>query len=358
MNTAVGALGRAAGALNVATPAAATRSENLPCLDGLRALACLLVVLSHLPADLPKALGVHVLGSLGVAIFFSLSGFLMAHLYARSEWNMQAVARYGIARAARILPIYWLVVLVSFVAFSFVDPQWPYPIDGWQLLRHLACLGSVRMFWSISPEIQYYVFFVALWYALWALRSGRWLAPLVVAVALGVLFATRADWPGLALPSKLQFFVLGSAVALVPRERIGAIFRHRLLAPLPLLAIALLVVWSLSGEASRSLYLDPAFALLAAATVLLCSFDTPLLRAVLGGRLMRLLGRTSFSIYLLHVLLIELTLRALGIATPTLFEATMVAVFAVALSVVISLWVEFPLHHAVRGRFKRLAGQA
>lgn len=357
MNTAVGTLGRAPGAAEVAARAAA-RSENLPCLDGLRALACLLVVLSHLPADLAKALGVQVLGSLGVAIFFSLSGFLMAHLYARSAWSLQSVTRYGIARAARILPIYWLVVVVSFLAYSFVDPAWPYPIDGWQLLRHLACLGSVKMFWSISPEIQYYVFFVVLWYGLWALRQGRRAAPLAIGLAVAVLFATRAEWPGLALPSKLQFFVLGSLAALVPRERIGALCRHPLLAPLPLAALGLLVAWSLSGEASRSLYLDPGFAALAAATVLLCSFDTPLLRALLGGRLMRLLGRTSFSIYLLHVMVIELTQRTLGWATPSMLEATLLAVFAIAVSVCVSLWVEFPLHYAVRDRLTRVARPA
>ena len=80
----------------------------LPNLDGIRALACILVVLSHMPWPLAFV----TLGETGVGVFFVLSGFLMSHLYAAAHWDWQAVSRYGIARFARIAPIYWVVITV------------------------------------------------------------------------------------------------------------------------------------------------------------------------------------------------------------------------------------------------------
>lgn len=74
---------------------------TLPNLDGLRAAACLLVVISHLP--LPWHIA--SLGDTGVGVFFCLSGFLMAYLYGHLPWNIDTVSRYAIARFSRIAPI-------------------------------------------------------------------------------------------------------------------------------------------------------------------------------------------------------------------------------------------------------------
>ena len=72
------------------------------------------VVISHAVADrfAPRdALG-GGLGQYGVAIFFVLSGYLMGMLYAgrdpRTQWR-----RYAVARAARVLPLFYAVLLVS-----------------------------------------------------------------------------------------------------------------------------------------------------------------------------------------------------------------------------------------------------
>src|SRR5687767_14993664 len=81
--------------------------DKMPNLDGVRAVACLLVIMAHLP--LPG--GLTLVGSMGVGIFFVLSGFLMGYLYGESDWNTQSVVKYSIARFSRIAPIYWLVIL-------------------------------------------------------------------------------------------------------------------------------------------------------------------------------------------------------------------------------------------------------
>src|SRR6478735_7193492 len=72
-------------------------NERLPELDGLRALACLMVFFSH-TSDFaesmrPAATG----GRFGVMLFFVLSGFLMGALYLNRAWDRQSVTEYAVA---------------------------------------------------------------------------------------------------------------------------------------------------------------------------------------------------------------------------------------------------------------------
>src|SRR6478609_11174341 len=110
-----------------------TRSERLPELDGIRALACLLVFFAH-AGDFARHLGVgQVGGSYGVMLFFVLSGFLMGTLYLDRPWSRDTVIQYAVARFVRIAPIYIVVVLVSYGLYS-VWPGFAYPIDNSNLI--------------------------------------------------------------------------------------------------------------------------------------------------------------------------------------------------------------------------------
>ena len=92
----------------------------LDVLDGLRGVAVLLVVWSHLSLK-----GLHALpqlnlegsGKYGVYLFFSLSAFLLTHqiLIARREQRRSPRywARYSVRRVLRIFPLYAFVLLVG-----------------------------------------------------------------------------------------------------------------------------------------------------------------------------------------------------------------------------------------------------
>ena len=79
--------------------------EHFPILDGLRGVAAMAVVVSHSAGlgFLPEY--IVGLGQLGVATFFALSGFLMAHLYLRRSFTAGELKTYSIARVARILSL-------------------------------------------------------------------------------------------------------------------------------------------------------------------------------------------------------------------------------------------------------------
>ena len=89
-----------------------------PTLDLLRTLACLLVVAYHLRTVLGVSFGpanrLIEGGDAGVFIFFVLSGYLLYRPFVRGEVDLVS---YGIKRAARILPGYF-VALVSLIILT------------------------------------------------------------------------------------------------------------------------------------------------------------------------------------------------------------------------------------------------
>src|ERR1035437_9501507 len=187
---------------------------ELPNLDGIRAMACLLVVLVHMPLPgIPETTS-----ATGVGLFFVLSGFLMSYLYGLVSWDRKSVCRYGIARFSRIAPIYWLVISIC-ILISYYEPDSDFTqkiLGGYQIARHYLFSGSSGVFWSIAPEIQYYVFFLLIWWAIAYRSKLSYALPLIVLLCSGFLL-THALWPGLALPNKLHFFLTGSVAGLIPR---------------------------------------------------------------------------------------------------------------------------------------------
>ena len=179
--------------------------------DFLRAAACMMVLLHHLafrmPADkVPEPLqglqGFLVMGSFGVTVFFMLSGFLLA----RPVWvaldrgdPMPNLRTYALRRAARILPGFWLALVVSLV-FSITLGNSVF--DGQQAIRFVAGfllladwhwmtlfpVDNNGPLWSIGFEVTSYVLLPFCLAALFALGVKSWRARLawigVVALAL------------------------------------------------------------------------------------------------------------------------------------------------------------------------------
>ena len=92
----------------------ARRSSTFHQLTGLRGLAAIIVMTSHmcsLFADTPLQ-HLDTLGGVGVHLFFTLSGFLMGHLYLNKPFTPSALKSFVLARIGRVLPLYvvWLPI--------------------------------------------------------------------------------------------------------------------------------------------------------------------------------------------------------------------------------------------------------
>ncbi len=180
-------------------------------LDAIRGLLAIGVMLYHVIPAAPGALGTY-----GVYLFFTLSGWALEHVYG-GQLN---VGRFALARVARLAPLWLVVIAVSVVLFNRTNP-----VD---ILLNLTGLfgfmspGATSIAtggWSIGIEVVCYVLFPLL-----TRLSVRGLAVLTIA-ALALRFSWIAlVWPPGAtlaevwvpyhqVPSFFVFFVAGMLLA-------------------------------------------------------------------------------------------------------------------------------------------------
>ena len=102
-----------------------------PNLNGLRCIAAFLVIIHHIEQfklllhlkhywDLPF---VGIIGKLGVVLFFVLSGFLITYLLLEEDAQTKTIAikDFYIRRILRIWPLYYLIVILSFFVFPYIE---------------------------------------------------------------------------------------------------------------------------------------------------------------------------------------------------------------------------------------------
>lgn len=170
----------------------------IPALDGMRALAALLVLTFHAwgfvpgsiaPGHRPDSYPIYF-GKTGVNLFFVLSGFLLFLPYA--EWIFGLRARpaalaFYKRRALRVGPAYW----VSLILLFFITPFSLAKVGD--LAIHSVFLANISwptmytfngVFWTMAIEVQFYAALPLV--ALGMYRMARHLAP-AAAIASGLL---------------------------------------------------------------------------------------------------------------------------------------------------------------------------
>lgn len=291
--------------------AAITKAERLPELDGLRALASLMVVVSHIPEFDKSLVALRTGGRFGVMLFFVLSGFLMGTLYLRAPFTRDSVVKYAVARAIRIAPIYLTVVIAAY----FITTAWPgfiYALNNGNIVRHLFFSGNVAMFWSIPPEVQFYVVFIVIWWAAAVYRTQNILLPLIVVFAVVLTFMSYyGHFPGTFVGSHIQFFVGGLFAALI-RPRFVALMQDRQSLLFAQLCLLILFAWtSFSpttpfGPDDSIRFNGDARAIIPMLMVLLMSMPTRISTPLFANPWMRAIGAWSFSLYLVHLAVLQL----------------------------------------------------
>ncbi|MDB5524267.1 MAG: hypothetical protein JWM58_2030 [Rhizobium sp.] len=301
------------------------RDLRIASLDGLRGIAASAVVYAHIEFFYPTINPWIKLntGDVAVAIFFSLSGFLMALLYGERRFD---AADYLVHRFARIYPVYLVSVLFVAALTAIYGNGYVYPIEGMeQLLRHVLLIGSTGVFWSIPPEIQFYLFFLLIW--LWLLDPRRYQ---LVAVATATFLVVDAFFgfpgPGILLTSKLPYFLFGALA--------GRLFALQKTHPdgtgTGIAVLGLLVFFMLAQGVfpPKTSFWGLTSALTATMIVYFAACNNRLSAAVLGCKPLTFIGRISFSLYLFHLPVIFLGMKA--------FDGVMPLEAALAVSIVIA----------------------
>ncbi len=194
------------------------KAERVASLTGIRAVAALLVMLTHAAYTTGKythgyAGLVYSRAEIGVPIFFVLSGFLLFGPWVKAAASGGAppsVRRYAWHRVRRIMPAYVVTVLAAYLLYHFRTAG-PNPGHTWEgLFRNLTLTqiytdnylysflhqGLTQM-WSLAVEVAFYVVLPLLAYLLLVVLCRRRWRP---ATVVGGPRRAGADHPGVADP--------------------------------------------------------------------------------------------------------------------------------------------------------------
>jgi len=291
--------------------------KHIGSLDGLRGFAASAVVFTHIESIYTVLAPIEIakVGEQGVAIFFALSGFLMAYLYGSKPFSRPAAADYLVSRFARIYPVYLFAVLVcallsAWPGLDYID----HLVGPVEIIRHVAMLGSQGVFWSIPPEIQFYLFFLLLWYCFANPQKSQ-----ALLAAIACLFAVAAllkfPGPGIMLLSKLPYFLLGALAGRIFALQPGRP-THAAVGIAALLLLAVFVPSRVMGILPKEEFWGLPSALAASVLVYLIACESAITAKIFASAPLRFIGMISFSLYLLHLPVMFLMNRWLGDALP------------------------------------------
>lgn len=297
--------------------------DRFPMFDSLRAVAALCVVGFH---GVYQVAGNAQVGEawwrygrnldVGVPIFFAISGFLLYRPFVAARQAgrpLPSLRRYAVRRALRIVPAFWVALVVVTIWFDLPDTR---SLEG--IVRYFGFLQvydsdtAVRMIgqaWSLDVEVVFYLA-LPLW-ALWGLRSGvPGLVALIAASVAWKLFAVSQADPAqagdvawfLVFPAWVDHLAIGMLLAVLSVR--GGVPRV-LGRPRVMWAAALLLfvaaAWVLQ-PGPRESATDTSYLVrhLLFGGLIFCLLAPAVFGSLRPTRLLTWIGTVSYSLYLIH----------------------------------------------------------
>ena len=368
------------------------KGRYIPEIDGLRAIAVLLVLFFH--AGFSKLSG----GYVGVDVFFVISGFLITRLIIEEYQNTGRFdfGRFYYRRARRLFPAMFTTIAITLtVAVLLFTPQHLkrfggeviyslFSLSNFFFLSESGYFNTASDFkpllhtWSLSVEEQFYFAWPAA--LLIALKLGR--KPLAIAAIIGIFIASLAlnfsfsdgksfltapfgqaitEWLSngastiyFFTPMRAFEFCIGAAFVFMRKPNISTWFYEAML----LVGITLIIYSALSFDETT---LFPSYnALIPCIGTALAIFScraAPLSGSVLKSKPMVFMGLISYSVYLVHWPLIVFTKYWLMRDLATLDKAVLVLA-SIALGFMLYKLVETPLRHGGKSNQKTQFGLA
>lgn len=357
----------------------------IPSLDGIRAIAVMIVFIGH-----GFTIGGPWPGDVGVTIFFFLSGYLITTLL-RREYDKSgriSLGKFYLRRAIRILPpAYITIAIASIIGFVGLLPS---TINVWGILSEvlnytnyymLWALGATgdrsfglppesSMLWSLAVEEHFYLIFPALlilllWRRLDYRRIG-WILVAACAIAPAwriVLALGGADSFRLYIATDTRFdgLLAGAALALLANPAMGdrspfgtgsRILRFVLA---PIAAVVFIAVAFAPREFGLTVGDTVLYLCLVPLFWLVIAHPGGLIGRILNNRVVAHIGILSFSIYLLHRLVLALVEKVVHI-DPVIDIASLLIV--IGLAQLMYMGVEKPLGNVRKGLEARFPAKA
>jgi peptidoglycan/LPS O-acetylase OafA/YrhL len=276
-------------------PASPTTDQGrLAVLDGWRGVSILLVLATHLLPLGPSAWKLNEMaGPMGMALFFTLSGFLIT----RFLLDHSSITDFLIRRIFRIVPLAWLALAIAlplagaasadylpnFLFYANLPPQ------------HLTEIAS--HFWSLCVEMQFYIG-ISLVVGLFGKR-GLYLLPLIC-IAVTAHRVSAGAHTDVVTWRRLDEILAGGVLAMVYSNKLGAV-ASRVVSGTNVYVLMLMLAVTSHPASGFMNYLRPYVAAMLVGTTL---FTVPTgLGQVLRSRTLKYIATVSFALYVIHHLL-------------------------------------------------------
>ncbi len=350
----------------------------LPGLNGLRAIAAIAVLLSHITLALEnfgldsKIFGTDAVGNAkglslagnGVTIFFTLSGFLITFLLMKEkELGKLNVAHFYARRALRIWPLYYLYLFLAIgTMFLFGMPVNEGAVPFYILLAANIpfitgnLLPLVAHFWSIGVEEQFYLFFPQI-----AKYSGRKLLRISL-VLIGILLVAKAafwclnHWKGISMPlavlnvTRIHIMLIGVVAALLYYYKNPVFFRittHKLTQIVAWTSVLLMA----TNDFHIASVIDDVIISLVSVALIMGQVTRRNHIINLENKACDFIGKISYGIYVIHPLVIFYYAKILG---PVGFASVSDYLLVFGLITATTIWLSYLSYEYFEKRFIRM----
>jgi peptidoglycan/LPS O-acetylase OafA/YrhL len=330
--------------------------QYIPALDGLRAIAILMVIAAHFVISGQSSIRwqpyIFSAGKTGVDLFFVLSGFLITRILLAARGQPNFLKNFYARRVLRIFPAYYgfIVFLYLLVPFFHIGQAPPFRIQiwTWTYLQNIPqtffpfqasnIWQSTSHFWSLAVEEHFYL----VWPFLVRFVHPRRLPLILLATVPFSILARCLVMAGgynayYFTPCRVDALGLGSLLALLVQNK--ALFakasRWAMRALLLAGPVCVVGLYLLSGSRLPVIQVFRyTFAALIYVLVLLSVLKAGqgnFLHSVLTHPVMTMIGKYSYGMYLYHVTILSLLVPYLKkTSAPLAFAVILAAVFIVA----------------------------
>ncbi len=263
-------------------------------LDGWRGLSILFVLATHLLPLGPKVWRLNeTAGPIGMAIFFTLSGFLITNFLI----HRPSVYDFIIRRFFRILPLAWLFLIVALPLLEVRSESYLAHFLFYGNFPPMQFVAGTSHFWSLCVEMQFYIG-IAFLFLIFKERALYLIIPLCLLVTANRVY----DGVHIAINTyyRIDEILAGAIIALVYNNKLGSKIPRLLEKLNPYYIMMLLLISCYPGSGFMN-YFRPYFAAILVASTL---YNPPSkLATFLNLRILVYLASVSYALYVIHPLL-------------------------------------------------------
>ncbi len=268
--------------------------ERFQVLDGWRGMSILFVLICHLLPVGPSFLHINfALGALGMALFFTLSGFLVTHFLIGRPYIIDFLIR----RFLRILPLVWLYILAAFILYPVTREVWLAHLFFYANYPPKPLIHVTDHLWSLCVEMHFYIG-LALIFSLFK-KKGLLLIP-ALCVLVTLLRMVNTQHASVITHFRVDEILAGGILALIYNQKLGdgliKAFRH-----VNYVCVLGLLLISCHQDAGFMNYFRPYLAAILVGSTLY-NKDTRLVK-LLEHKWLFYVASISYALYVIHPLL-------------------------------------------------------